>query len=41
VPLLAVGNGVVPRRHDGAMADVGATVVRRLAGRAAFGESFA
>ncbi|MFL5846124.1 MAG: phosphopentomutase [Solirubrobacteraceae bacterium] len=41
VPLLAVGPGIGPRRHDGAMADVGATVLRRLTGRAAFGEPFA
>ncbi len=41
VPLLAVGPGVEPVRHDGAMADVGATVLRRLTGRAAFGEPFA
>jgi phosphopentomutase len=41
VPLLAVGPGVVPRRHDGAMADVGATALRRLTGRGAFGEPFA
>ena len=41
VPLLAVGPGIAPRRHDGAMADVGATVLRRLTGRSAFGESFA
>jgi phosphopentomutase len=32
VPLLAAGPGVAARRHDGAMADVGATVLRRLAG---------
>ena len=32
VPLLATGPGVEPRRHDGAMADVGATVLRRLLG---------
>lgn len=32
VPLLAVGPGVAPRRHDGAMADVGATVHRWLTG---------
>ena len=41
VPLLAAGPGVAPHRHDGAMADVGATVLRRLAGRTAFGEPFA
>lgn len=41
VPLLAVGPGVQPRRHDGAMADVGATVLRWLTGRTAFGEPFA
>lgn len=41
VPLLAVGPGVVPHRHDGAMADVGATVLRRLTGRSGFGQAFA
>jgi phosphopentomutase len=41
VPLLAAGPGVVGHRHDGAMADVGATVLRRLTGRRAFGEPFA
>jgi phosphopentomutase len=41
VPLLAVGPGIEPRRHDGAMADVGATVLRRLTGTAAFGTPFA
>lgn len=41
VPLLAAGPGVTPRRHDGAMADVGATVLRRLTGRRAFGRAFA
>ena len=41
VPLLAVGPGVEPRRHDGAMADVGATVLRRLTGREDFGTAFA
>jgi phosphopentomutase len=41
VPLLAAGPGLVARRHDGAMADVGATVLRRLTGRSAFGEPFA
>jgi phosphopentomutase len=41
VPLLAVGPGVEPVRHDGAMADVGATVLRRLTGRTGFGEPFA
>jgi phosphopentomutase len=41
VPLLAVGPGATPHRHDGAMADVGATVLRRLTGRTAFGEPFA
>jgi phosphopentomutase len=34
VPLLAVGPGIEPRRHDGAMADVGATVLRWLTGGA-------
>lgn len=34
VPLLATGPGIAPRRHDGAMADVGATVLRRLLGAA-------
>lgn len=33
VPLLATGPGVAPHRHDGAMADVGATVRRWLTGR--------
>ncbi len=33
VPLLATGPGVPAARHDGAMADVGATVHRRLTGR--------
>ena len=33
VPLLATGPGVAARRHDGAMADVGATVHRWLTGR--------
>jgi phosphopentomutase len=37
VPLLAAGPGIAPRRHDGAMADVGATVLRRLAGEAGAG----
>lgn len=37
VPLLAVGPGVVPCRHDGAMADVGATVHRWLTGGPADG----
>lgn len=32
VPLLATGPAVEARRHDGAMADVGATVLRRLLG---------
>jgi len=32
VPLLAVASGLEPRRHDGAMADVGATVHRWLTG---------
>jgi phosphopentomutase len=32
VPLLATGRGLAPRRHDGTMADVGATVLRRLLG---------
>jgi phosphopentomutase len=32
VPLLATGPGVEARRHDGAMADVGATLLRRLLG---------
>jgi len=41
VPLLAAGPGVEPRRHDGAMADVGATVLRWLTGRTAFGQPFA
>jgi phosphopentomutase len=41
VPLLAVGPGVESHRHDGAMADVGATVLRRLTGRTAFGTPFA
>jgi phosphopentomutase len=41
VPLLAAGPGVAPRRHDGAMADVGATVLRRLTGRDGFGTAFA
>ncbi|MCW2990116.1 MAG: phosphopentomutase [Solirubrobacterales bacterium] len=35
VPLLAVGPAIEPRRHDGAMADVGATVLRRLTGTSA------
>ncbi len=30
VPLLALGGGVAPRRHDGAMADVGASALGRL-----------
>jgi phosphopentomutase len=33
VPLLATGPGVAARRHDGAMADVGATAHRWLTGR--------
>jgi phosphopentomutase len=33
VPLLATGPGIAPGRHDGAMADVGATVHRWLTGR--------
>jgi phosphopentomutase len=37
VPLLAAGPGIAPRRHDGAMADVGATVHRWLTGRAPSG----
>lgn len=37
VPLLATGPGIGPVRHDGAMADVGATVHHWLAGRAAAG----
>ena len=41
VPLLAVGPGVAPRRHDGAMGDVGATVLRWLTGRVSFGRTFA
>lgn len=41
VPLLAVGPEVAPVRHDGPMADVGATVLRRLTGRVAFGRPFA
>jgi phosphopentomutase len=44
VPLLAVGPGIEPRRHDGPMSDVGATVLRWLTaggGRNAFGEPFA
>jgi phosphopentomutase len=41
VPLLAAGPGVVPRRHDGAMADVAGTVVRHLTGANSFGEPFA
>jgi len=41
VPLLATGPGVAPRRHDGPMADVGATVLRWLTGRAGFGRPFA
>jgi len=41
VPLLAAGPGVAPHRHDGAMSDVGATVLRRLAGRTEFGQAFA
>jgi phosphopentomutase len=32
-PLLAVAPGEAGRRHDGALADVGATALRRLAGR--------
>jgi phosphopentomutase len=32
VPLLAAGPGLAPRRHDGAMADVGATVHHWLTG---------
>jgi phosphopentomutase len=35
VPLLAVAGGVAPRRHDGPMADVGATVLSWLTGTAA------
>jgi phosphopentomutase len=34
-PLLAVGSGVPARRHDGLLADVGASVLRWLAGRPA------
>jgi phosphopentomutase len=37
VPLLAVASSLRPRRHDGAMADVGATVHRWLTGRDAGG----
>jgi phosphopentomutase len=37
VPVLAVFDGHGGRRHDGAMADVGATAVRWLTGRAAAG----
>lgn len=37
VPLLAAGPALAPRRHDGAMADVGATVHRWLTGRAPAG----
>ena len=33
VPLLAMGGRVPSRRHDGALADVGATVHRWLTGR--------
>jgi phosphopentomutase len=32
VPLLAVWEGVEPRRHDGPMSDVGASVLRWLTG---------
>lgn len=39
VPLLACGPAIAPRRHDGAMADVGATVHRWLTGRSAPGLS--
>ena len=35
--LLALGPGVVPRRHDGPLADVGATAVRWLTGKDAPG----
>jgi phosphopentomutase len=43
VPLLAAGPDIAPRRHDGAMADVGATVLSWLAPGAAagVGEAFA
>jgi phosphopentomutase len=40
VPLLATGPDVRPKRHDGGMADVGATVLSRLTGRSAFGTAF-
>jgi phosphopentomutase len=41
VPLLATGPAIAAKRHDGAMADVGATVLRRLTGQERFGTPFA
>jgi phosphopentomutase len=35
--LLAAGPGIAPRRHDGPLADVGATVVSWLTGEPAAG----